>query len=436
MNSRDSTVSPADAFFQLKAGGLLCFADGEVEHLPRRLRRPLSVLLNAQRETVTKGELIESCWPGAEIGEQSLARAISDLRKLFKRHGLDPIKTVYGVGYRLEARADLAIGSAYADADVQSPIAEVLHQEARLRIHTRRPQSLEIAERLLAQAATIRKEPADWLAIAEAHAHKILLGYSTVPDAWPQLRTAAERAMEGRPAEALAMLALGLCWAEWDFRNAEEMLERARRIAPESYLANQCSAYHAHMTGNLDLAIFYFRRAIDVNPVALHARASIALCHLNAGAAREALTAAREMDAVDSQSPISLGYRALLESRVGDPERGLRLARQCFSLLPESPPAAAILALALVATGQTEPARTLLNAPSINGEPFGNVTSYACWAWLRLGDYERSLAALRRCLTLHCPHLPATLRDPAMDPVSNDSEFRDVFETVFRSLGR
>ena len=86
--------------YALETDGRLRHSDGHVDTLPRRLALPLKVLMEARGRVVTKEALINTCWPRSEISEQSLARAIADLRKLFKRHGQDPVKTVYGVGYR------------------------------------------------------------------------------------------------------------------------------------------------------------------------------------------------------------------------------------------------------------------------------------------------------------------------------------------------
>jgi tetratricopeptide (TPR) repeat protein len=387
--------------------------------------------MDAGGRTVSKDRLIDACWPRAEVSDQSLARAIADLRKLFRRHGDDPVKTIYGVGYRLEAADPVLPNKGQSDRKAQSQKAALLYEEARHRIHVRRSGSLDVAERLLRDAEVMHDSPDNWLAIAETHIHRMQLGYATVPTSWPQARIALEQALKKAPADALALMALGFCWAEWDFTTAGKMLERARRIDPTSYTVNQCTAYRERMVGNYDLAVHYFRRAIEANPIALPPHAGIAMVLATMGQASEALAEAQEMTHLDGESPISLGFRALVGTRLGNPEPYLLMAKQCFSLLPESPVAAAILACTLAASGQAAEARSLLESPSISEEPFGNVSSYACWAWLRLEEPHRALRTLHHCSELHCPQLPIVLRDPALRPIANDQTFRDTFSAVF-----
>ena len=229
------------------------------------------------------------------------------------------------------------------------------------------------------------------------------------------------------------MLALGMCWAEWDFATAGEMLARARGIDPTGYAVNECAAYREQMLGNNDLAIDYFRRAIEANPVALPPRAGISLILSMMGQTGEALAEAAEMIGLDEESPISLAFLALVETRSGDPNLALTPARRSFDLVPESPTAAAVLACALSASGQGAEARTLLEKTSVSGEPFGNVSSFACWAWLRLEEPHRALTTLQHCAARHCPQLPFVLRDPALLPIANDQAFRDIFRAVFGS---
>jgi len=68
----------------LSADGLLNFPSHRSVHLPSRLARPLVSLCAARGQAVSKEDLIEACWPEADVGEESLARAIADLRKIFR----------------------------------------------------------------------------------------------------------------------------------------------------------------------------------------------------------------------------------------------------------------------------------------------------------------------------------------------------------------
>jgi DNA-binding winged helix-turn-helix (wHTH) protein/Flp pilus assembly protein TadD len=417
--------------YRLYDDGRLCCADGKVEQLARRLQRPLAVLMEARGCTVTKDQLLEQCWPRSEMGDENLARSIADLRKLLRPHGDNPLRTVYGVGYRMEAVNEASLEKSQQDNDDELRKTALLYAEARHRIHARRMGSLDVAERLLREQAMMRDAPDIWLAVAETHVNKIQLGYASVQASWPHARFALERALKGKPAEAMAMMALGLCWTEWDFTTAGEMLARARGINPADYAVNECCALREVMVGNNDLAIDYFRRAIKANPVALPPRGWISLTLSMMGQAGEALAVVHEMARLDHESPVFLAHRALVETRWGDPEMGLVAAGRSVAVIPDSPVAAAILAYALSASGRGAVARTVLERPSISGEPLSNVSSLACWAWLRLEEPRRALTTLQHGFERHCPYLPVVLRDRALAPIANDQSFRDIFSAVF-----
>jgi len=413
-------------------------ADGRLIRLSRRLHRLLWVLAEAQGRAVKKDELVSRCWPNTEVDEQNLSRAISDLRKLLKHDGEDPIKNAYGIGYYLEVESDLAGNQDRGSEDARPLQLDLVRLEAQHRIYSRRAESLSVAERLLQQSRGTGAESAHQLDIAIIQVHRMQLGYATGLSAWPRLRSAAEAAEQEFPAEALSLQALGLCWAEWDFSAADIMLERARRIDPTGYAVNRSAGLKEQMVGNNDLAVHRFRVALESNPMALATSASLVLTLALQGNADEAEAEIRNMVRKDFASSLTLGFRALFEARLGDPSLAVAPATQAFEALPESSLFAAILAYALSAAGDRDAALDLLARPSNDGETFGNSCAFACWTWLRLDLPNRALETLQRSVERRCPHLPVVLRDPAMAPILDQQQFQAIFRTVFseRSVAR
>ncbi len=68
----------------------------------------LSILIEANGETVGKDELIKRVWGEALVTENSLSQAISKLRKILEneKNGLQPIETISKKGYRLVASVE------------------------------------------------------------------------------------------------------------------------------------------------------------------------------------------------------------------------------------------------------------------------------------------------------------------------------------------
>jgi adenylate cyclase len=75
---------------------------GAEQNLEPRVMQVLVALARSRGGTVTRDEIMRDCWPGLTVGEDSLSRAISRLRKLTEASGgsLD-LQTVPKVGYRL-----------------------------------------------------------------------------------------------------------------------------------------------------------------------------------------------------------------------------------------------------------------------------------------------------------------------------------------------
>ena len=64
----------------------------------------LVALAQAEGETVSRDELVDQCWNGRIVGDDSINRVISKLRRLSERHAnCFAIQTISKVGYRLEA---------------------------------------------------------------------------------------------------------------------------------------------------------------------------------------------------------------------------------------------------------------------------------------------------------------------------------------------
>jgi Tol biopolymer transport system component/DNA-binding winged helix-turn-helix (wHTH) protein len=82
---------------------------GRRVRLQPRVMQVLVALARADGEVVSREALVESCWNGLAVGEDSLNRSIQSLRRLVEiEAGAFTIETVSKVGYRLTPRAAIA----------------------------------------------------------------------------------------------------------------------------------------------------------------------------------------------------------------------------------------------------------------------------------------------------------------------------------------
>jgi TolB-like protein len=81
------------------------------ETLEPRIMQVLVALARQRGEMVSRDDLIQSCWGGRIVGEDSISRCISGLRRLAEQVGGFSVETVTRVGYRLNGAADPIEGS-------------------------------------------------------------------------------------------------------------------------------------------------------------------------------------------------------------------------------------------------------------------------------------------------------------------------------------
>lgn len=104
---------------------------GGREVLEPRVMQVLVALARAGGETVTRDDLIESCWEGRVVGEDAITRVISRLRRHSEGVGRDgwSLETVTKVGYRL-------VAAGADDAAVLEPPDDEAPRPARRRLMT------------------------------------------------------------------------------------------------------------------------------------------------------------------------------------------------------------------------------------------------------------------------------------------------------------
>ena len=112
-------------------------AGGQVVQVQPKIMDVLVCLAGRPGEVVTREELFSTVWAGTHVTEHVLARAISELRKVFDDSAQKPrvIETIPKVGYRLIAPVTAAV--------VENPTSETAGADAARPPAARRPTRLE-----------------------------------------------------------------------------------------------------------------------------------------------------------------------------------------------------------------------------------------------------------------------------------------------------
>ena len=240
------------------------------EVLEPRVMEVLVALARAKGETVTRDELIASCWEGRVVGEDAITRVISRLRRHAEGVGRDgwTMETVTKVGYRLlpvggmaEPAAEDAVPSpsrrrwvlagAGAAAVVAggsvaglawrarkppaTPEAQALYEKGREALRQGLPEPTAQAIGFLREAVAESPDFADaWGELSSAYQHSVT--YTEPPrqaGVVAQAEAAARRAQELDPEQPVAAATLALLvpvYRNWD--KAEPLFLKARKLHP------------------------------------------------------------------------------------------------------------------------------------------------------------------------------------------------------------
>lgn len=397
-----------------------------VEVLPRRLTKVLWVLAAAQGETVPRAELLQKSWEDGEHSDENLTRAIADLRKIFSAHGVRPISSVYGLGYRLDA------AKMPNPSQLNVEKAEAICEEAWHRLFQRQLEGLDVAERLFNLAAEYdNRSPTALRGLAETQFQRMAFGYRESAEVWPTAKTALQEMLELNPNDvsALALLGLGVMLVEWDFDKASGYLASAHSLNPWDYAANCAFGWFYICAGHHQKAEWYLRQAIEARPLAMEARGALAFALFCEDRAADALQELREAHSYDPTRVVTHIYLSLVESGVGNTRTGLVYAEKADTATEHSLIAKTLLAYALARQGQHEEARRVLSLALLDGKLVG-AHPMASPAWLQLKEQDRAIDVLRTGAETKSPLLMLMLRDPRIAQLHPEPAFRQIWKTV------
>lgn len=411
----------------MRSDGRLEISQEIVELIPRRLTKVLWVLAEAHADVVPRSELLQKGWENAELNDENLTRAIADLRKIFSAHGLSPISSVYGRGYRLD------VSATENPSQLNVEKAEAICEEAWHRFFHRQLEGLDVAERLFNLAAEYDKRSSTALrGLAETQFQRMAFGYRESAKVWPTAKIALQGMLELNPNDisALALLGLGVMLVEWDFDTAREYLTSAHRLSPLDYAANGAFGWYCICMGNFPQAEWYLRRAIEARPLSMEARGALAFVLLCQNRPKDALHEIGEAYGYDPTRVVTHIYLSLVESLVGDTQRGLSFAERADAATEHSVMAKTLLSYALCRLGRYEDARHTLSTTLPDGKPVG-AHPMAAPTWVQLREEHRAIEVLRIGAETRSALLLITLRDPRLSQLHKKTAFQRILKTVF-----
>ena len=257
-------------------------------------------------------------------------------------------------------------------------------------------------------------------------------GYADSASVLPRAEDAVQRALELNPESAEAHASLGLLHSErHEGPAAIRELTRAVELRPSYTEAHNWLSWVHMLLGNRIEALESAKRAVELDPLSPEAVSNLSLSHLANSDYEKALAEARRVDEIQTSWGTGRFYEGLSLYHLGRFAEATSVLENLAVPWAGSGPLAT-LALAHVASGDTDGARELLAQIEESGDPFAAGLVHAA-----LGEEDDAFDAFQRVgrwsawPTLSIHHFYKDV----LRPLQDDPRYEGLVSEVDRSWG-
>ena len=420
--------SPASPALTLDALGVPLL-DGRPLRLPPKERAVLGLLLRRRGEVVSKDEFAAAGWRAQAMSDESLARCISQVRRVLRPIGLR-VEALYGLGYRLEGVGAAPIGRPQADA---APSQEGRSEFAHLRqlLQQRTPAAVGLAiERARGLIAAEPGYAAARVLLAEALAVASNWGQVSTPDAVSEgLDVLVDVAASESGVDAARGALLDMAWR---FDEAAECFRRVQATDGGNADALLACSRHLLFTNQAARAVQLLRRVRELAPHALHIRMNLARALVQNGEGDAAVAELQQAQLEHPGQLVLLSFTLAIQALVA-PRADLGLAARRMTDGLDTPPFVWTVASYVHARlGQREEALDIIDTALLCSSTTAGEASLYAAPLAALGELDRAAALLERAAEVRSGMLAMVLRDPAhADWLPHHPRGRALLRTVF-----
>jgi serine/threonine protein kinase/tetratricopeptide (TPR) repeat protein len=273
---------------------------------------------------------------------------------------------------------------------------------------------------------------AAYAGIAEYHCWLAVYGLMPPAEQLEAARQAAERAiaLDDTLAEAHTSYGLALLTHESQWRLAEVRFRRAIELNPNYATAHAHYACQLGMEGRFGESIAEARRACELDPLNPFPAYFLAWCLYQARRYDESIAQAHYLL---QNEPLYGSARFILSwalRRIGAYGEAVEEAQKALELLGEIPMFRAALGSAQAEAGQTEGARSILAELDAQAAERYVTPYHRALLRISLGEHDEALALLEQAVALSEPWVVWLGTEPQLDPLCNDSRFRDLLRRL------
>jgi len=413
----------------------ICFAGASVAVPPKTLDA-LILLIDNAGSLLRKEQMHRALWPDTFVEDVTLARVISDLRRILARHSnVQFIETVSKHGYRF-------VGSVHHHVAEASQSASSLNENAEAADLVRRAWHAAsqwapnaVAKGLSYARQAITADPA----CAEAHAALAYIylyaGFGFLPgtDVFPRAKAAAATALrlDQRCAPAHAVLGMLRLALDRDRKGADDSFKTSIELAPNSMPGHFAYSHFLLISGRFEDALEHALLAMEIDPLSCPVAYHLAGVMYYAGRYEEAVAQLSKFEYLEPNFLAAHQMLAILYARLNRSAEALNEAEKAIELSGTSTRGKATLAMVNALLGRHEEARTLLGELLEKPEVPGFRWSYALAA-IHCCLNERDAAF--ECLDHACKEGDGAVLylryDPHFMNLRDDHRFTRILERI------
>ncbi len=257
--------------------------------------------------------------------------------------------------------------------------------------------------------------------------------YSTPKEACPPAKAAAMRAVEIDPvlAEGRTFLGMALAICDWNWAEAERELKRGIELDPNSAAAQfRYGQIYLADIGRLDEAIAKVNQSIELEPLELNMAGNLSWLYILSRQNDKALEHAKKVYEMEPAYPVSRWMLGEAYLQNGMYQESIEINEQALKTNPGTQAALRNLGIAYARSGRRSEAQGILRQLIELRKTQYVISSRLASLYAALGDKDQAFAELDRAFDEHDWHLQRIKVDPFMDPLRDDSRFKDLLKRM------
>jgi TolB-like protein len=250
-------------------------------------------------------------------------------------------------------------------------------------------------------------------------------------EAMPKARQAALTAIRLDETLPEAHYSLGTVkiWGDWDWAGAEREYKRAIELNPSFVLARAGYGNLVASQGRFEEALSEARRAQEIDPLSIQANSALGRISYHARRYAEAFVHFQKIGEIDPNNAGAHLNMGLVLSQQGKHQEAVSELRRAFDL-DRQHTFRAWLAYGYARAGQRGEALKLLRELEALSTRERVSPIYIVRIYCGLGDKDQALAWLRKAYDEHSDHVLSIGVDPVYDPLRSDPRFIEILRGI------